>query len=44
MPADSGIAAAHRVLLRLYAFLLADGLVPPVPGITPAKLGDPPAR
>lgn len=44
MPADSGTAAAHRLLLRLYAFLLADELVPPLPGMVPAKLRDPPAR
>lgn len=44
MPADSGTEAAHQLLLRLYAFLLADELVPPIPGIVPAKLRDPPAR
>ena len=44
MPADSGAEAAHQVLLRLYTFLLADELVPPLPGMAPAKLRDPPAR
>ncbi|CAN0338834.1 unnamed protein product, partial [Laminaria digitata] len=44
LPADGGTAAANRVLLRLYAFLLADELVPPLPGMAPAKLKDPPAR
>lgn len=44
MPAGGGVAAAYRVLLRLYAFLLGDALVPPLAGMPPAKLKDPPAR
>ncbi|CAN0332387.1 unnamed protein product [Hapterophycus canaliculatus] len=38
MPAERGVAAAYGVLSKLYAFLLADDLVPPVAGITAARL------
>ncbi|CBJ31186.1 hypothetical protein Esi_0238_0002 [Ectocarpus siliculosus] len=44
MPAEEGVEAASRVLAGLYAFLLADGLVPPLAGIAPAHLRAPPAR
>lgn len=38
MPVAEGMAAANRVLQSLYAFLLGDGLVDPVPKISPARL------
>ena len=44
MPMEEGFAAACRVLSGLYAFLLADGLVPPVAGIVPARLRAPPVK
>lgn len=44
MPIDEGAAAACRVLSSLYSFLLADGHVPPLAGITPARLRALPAR
>lgn len=44
MPKNEGAAAASRVLSALYSFLLADGHVPPLAGIAPARLRALPAR
>ena len=44
MVSDEGTVAAKRILLRLYAFLLADDLVPPLCGVRPARLSDFPSR
>lgn len=44
MPIDKGTAAARRVLSSLYSFLLADGHVPPLARIAPARLRAEPAR
>lgn len=44
MPAEEGHAAASRVMVDVYSFLLADGLVPPLSGVTPARVCPPPAR
>lgn len=44
MPIEEGVAAASGALLDLYSFLLADGHVPPLAGIAPARLRALPAR